>query len=474
MALLTSRSFCGDEDKDDGMQLDDSKISPINVKQLHNSPGKNYDWQDLVPAHKHNDPTIVMIVNQLNDTEAKIKERMKVADELWKARYPTDTSDVDIDELLKELQHHFNAGDKLVKPNLICLHELGDLNRSTQKLISRLQKASDKIHHIDVFPRRELSTSSNVLKNTNGRRFHVVIVGINKYDDPRTPALRGCVNDALLFRSYLMQDLSVPADQITTLLSRTSDEILPSLRDIPFPCNAPTRQNILNALYDLHDNPNIKPNDSIIIFYAGHGQSYRAADAGYECTSLNTGSIEAISPVDRSELVPDISDREINVILGEIAKKCPNITLILDCCHAGGGTRGNFSLELELKDKKNLMPRHCPPISSPIRRMFEVADEGVRLSPDQPHTANPSFRANMKSHVLIAAAKDYQEALEYTDSTTGVTQGYFTSRLLSALRSPLGHNPATTYRDLIQSPDLVMPFQTAVVAGKKTARLWFA
>ncbi|KAF9068238.1 peptidase C14, caspase domain-containing protein, partial [Rhodocollybia butyracea] len=167
-------------------------------------------------------------------------------------------------------------------------------------------------------------------------RFHVVIVGINKYDDLSTPSLKGSANDALLFHDYCMQDLSVPVDQIKLLLSPTGDNLLSTLQDIPFPCTVPTRENILNALYDLHDNPNIKSDDSIIIFYAGHGQSYRAADADYECTPCNTGWIEAISPVDRntqknSELVPDISDREINVVLGEIAKKCPNITLILDC-----------------------------------------------------------------------------------------------------------------------------------------------
>ncbi|KAF9068247.1 hypothetical protein BDP27DRAFT_834456 [Rhodocollybia butyracea] len=278
----------------------------------------------------------------------------------------------------------------------------------------------------------------------------------------------------MLFHDYVVQDLSVPVDQITLLLSPTGDERIPS--------SSPTRENILNALYDLHDNPNIKPNDSIIIFYAGHGQSYRATDY----TTLNTGSIEAISPVDRrtlksnadgtEEMIVDISDREINVILGEIAKKCSNITLILDCCHTGSGIRGSSSafVSFQVGDKDFLTSRFCPPIPSAVPLMFKAADEANRLSPDRPRTASPNFRANMKSHVLIAAAKEYEEALEFTDRTTGTTQGFFTSRFLSVLRSPLGLNPTTTYWDLIQSPGLVMPFQTAYVAGRKTERLWFA
>ncbi|KAF9056811.1 hypothetical protein BDP27DRAFT_1166245, partial [Rhodocollybia butyracea] len=86
------------------------------------------------------------------------------------------------------------------------------------------------------------------------------------------------------------------------------------------------------------DNHTIKSDDSIVFFYAGHGQSYSPGT----WTSHSSGSIEAISPVDRNirrsnldgrdETVLDISDREINVILGEIAKKrCDNITVILDC-----------------------------------------------------------------------------------------------------------------------------------------------
>ncbi|KAF9068244.1 caspase domain-containing protein [Rhodocollybia butyracea] len=475
MALWTTRNIYWDEDKDDGMPRDGALMR---VKQLQESPGKNVDWQDLVPARERGDPDIVMIQNQLTDTEANITEIMKLADELWKARHPTETElDVDLDQLLKESQQRFSTGDadKLVKLAIVCLYLLGELHRTRQRLISRLRKASDMIHRIDLCPQQNLSDGLKV----RGRRFHAVIAGINKYHDPGTPSLRGCVNDALLFRDYLMQDLSVPANQITTLLSPTGDEFLPPLQDIPFSYNAPTRENILNALYDLHDNPNIKPDDSIIIFYAGHGQSYRAAEADYECTPLNTGWIEAISPVDRntpksnsSELVPDISDREINVVIGEIARKCPNITLILDCSHAGGATRG-ASNSLALGDFENFTPRSCPPLPSAIARMLKVADEEGRLSPDRPRIANSNFQANMKSHVLIAAAKDYEQALEFTARKTGVTQGFFTSRLLSALRSSLGQGPTTTYLDLIRSPDLVMRFQTAFVAGRKTDRLWF-
>ncbi|KAF9068235.1 caspase domain-containing protein [Rhodocollybia butyracea] len=459
-----------DEDKDlNGAPAPDDVLTQ-SLRQLKESGN---DYYGLVPTHKRNDPDIVDVIKQLKVIDPQIEERMKVAEGLWKARYPSNTSDVDIDELLKEFQEHSSKGES-VEPTLRRLDELGHLNKKRYNLILRLRKTSDKNDHIDVRPPQNVSNGLDVrqiplpeersftsvfVENTTGRRFHVVIVGINEYDDQSTPSLKGSVNDALLFRDYVLHDLSVPAEQITTLISSTGDGILP---DIPLPLRpqSPTRKNILNALCDLHDNPNIKPDDSIIIFYAGHGQSYSAKDAGKdagkdvgnECTPLNTGSIEAISPVDRNTgenfRVPDISDREINVILGEIAKKCPNITLILDCCHAGGATRG-ASDSLSFGDMENLTPRSCPPILS-VTDMLKAADAESRLSPDRPRTADPNFRANMKSHVLIAAAKDYEQAHEFTDKNTRVTQGFFTSRLLSALRSPLGRSPTTTYLDLIR------------------------
>ncbi|KAF9017710.1 hypothetical protein BDP27DRAFT_207937 [Rhodocollybia butyracea] len=166
-----------------------------------------------------------------------------------------------------------------------------------------------------------------------------------------------------------MQELLVPFDRITVLLSPTGAEHIPCSYEIP------TRDKILNALYGLYDNPDIKPDDSIIFFYAGHGQSYPAAQSSFVCTPKSTGSIEAVCPVDRNTpksrtTIVDISDREINVILGEIAKKrCENITVILDCCYAGGGTRSTSSSfdSLQLGEKGCFTARTCPAIPNANR-----------------------------------------------------------------------------------------------------------
>ncbi|KAF9017712.1 hypothetical protein BDP27DRAFT_1149522, partial [Rhodocollybia butyracea] len=151
-----------------------------------------------------------------------------------------------------------------------------------------------------------------------------VIVGINNYDDGATGNLCGCVSDALLMYDYLTVDLGVPQSHISLLLSPALSD-----PDISFKYGAPKRDKILNALYDLRDNNDIRTDDNIVLFFAGHGTSYKLAEP----------NIEAICPMDRNtsqlssdgDIVLDISDREINVILGEMAKKTNNITVILDC-----------------------------------------------------------------------------------------------------------------------------------------------
>lgn len=66
--------------------------------------------------------------------------------------------------------------------------------------------------------------------------------------------LRGAVPDAENFEKYLLNTLRVDKDNISVLLDERA-----------------TRKNIIDAFQDLANNKKIKKNDSIFIFYAGHG-----------------------------------------------------------------------------------------------------------------------------------------------------------------------------------------------------------
>lgn len=89
--------------------------------------------------------------------------------------------------------------------------------------------------------------------SSNPSRIHALVIGINKYKHNKYRDLRGCVADANAIKHYLIQDLSVPEDQIVCLLDEQA-----------------TRRGILDAFNShLTCNPNIKCSDPIVIYFSG-------------------------------------------------------------------------------------------------------------------------------------------------------------------------------------------------------------
>lgn len=81
-----------------------------------------------------------------------------------------------------------------------------------------------------------------------------LIVGIDKYRDREIPALGTAVKDAEAVRDLLIERYGFKADRVRTLLNEQA-----------------TRVAIEGALYRLGQQAG--PNDSVFIYYAGHGQT---------------------------------------------------------------------------------------------------------------------------------------------------------------------------------------------------------
>ncbi|KZT05710.1 uncharacterized protein LAESUDRAFT_637228, partial [Laetiporus sulphureus 93-53] len=150
-----------------------------------------------------------------------------------------------------------------------------------------------------------------------------VLIGIDDYE--HASRLNGAVKDALDVRDYLLGSLHVPQEHIRTLTNGDA-----------------TRKRILDTLYTfLRDNDNIERGDAVLVYFAGHGTTYPSPST--ECPSE---TVEAILPRDRGssrfptgKRTPDISDREIQLFMGELRDaKSENITVILDCCFSAGSS----------------------------------------------------------------------------------------------------------------------------------------
>ncbi|KAG6915810.1 hypothetical protein DXG01_009684 [Tephrocybe rancida] len=249
-----------------------------------------------------------------------------------------------------------------------------------------------------------------------------VIIAIDKYTDHGITDLRGAVKDANAFEKLLTSKLGVSKDRII------------NLRD-----EAATREEILKALRSLAHHSAISSEDPILIYFSGHG-SQTSPPRGWPTNSPDD-KIQMLIPHDFVSRRPNgdqgsgILDITLSQILNDIAKnKSDNITVILDCCHAGSGTRNNASDETFAV------------------RSIELPD-GYAVSVD-PFSSEVQGGSSLMPHVLLAACKPDQVAIESHEG------GAFTRALVKEIKK--GNLDKITYAGLIRClPELSKPSRLA-------------
>ncbi|PBK59431.1 hypothetical protein ARMSODRAFT_899277 [Armillaria solidipes] len=250
-----------------------------------------------------------------------------------------------------------------------------------------------------------------------------LVIGIDKYFSDGIRDLSGAVADADAINTFLQEALGVPKGQIKDLRNEEA-----------------TKLTIEAAIEDLGNNPAIKKDDPILIYYAGHGAEANAP-AGWPSTN---GKIQMLVPHDfipsgssNSKQGQGVLDVRLSHLLADLAaKKSDNITVILDCCHSGSGTR---------TDDNDFTVRGID-----LPESYTVAQDLLNdIEPDARASAvAKGFETKgMFSHVLLSACQAEQTAMEKYG------RGVFTSALLNLLRA-MGIDKLT-YKDVITNlPDL--------------------
>jgi hypothetical protein len=154
--------------------------------------------------------------------------------------------------------------------------------------------------------------------------FWALLVGIDKY--VAQVRLSGCVNDVENMQAFLTNRYHVPPAQIRVLKNEGA-----------------TRQAILDQFQSfLIANPQIQKGDQILFQYCGHGSQMPSQLKDAEPDGLD----ETIVPYDsRTANVYDIPDKTLGALLNQLAEiKGSNITVIMDSCHSGSGTRGKTNI----------------------------------------------------------------------------------------------------------------------------------
>jgi Caspase domain/Lecithin:cholesterol acyltransferase len=256
------------------------------------------------------------------------------------------------------------------------------------------------------------------------KKLYGLLVGINDYPSP-VPKLRGCVNDIEAFAEYLQ----ARADEETfgkpdLLILKDSDA---------------TREAVIKG-FQKHLSKAGK-DDVALFYYSGHGAQAKTAK---EFLHLEPDKLdETLVCYDSRESGNyDLADKELAHLIAEVAKKDPHITVILDCCHSGSGTRGPLEMSKGTRVRLAQTDMRERPLESYLfdTKNLKAVDSGE----------SGWFTLPVGRHVLLAACQPSELAKE-TSGDDDKQQGAFSYGLRKTLETA---NQPLTYLDLRERASL--------------------
>jgi hypothetical protein len=183
--------------------------------------------------------------------------------------------------------------------------------------------------------------------------IHALLVGIGDYPaevGPQFPSLSGPPNDLKLMREWLTNDLGVSGEKVRILH------------------NADATSAGIQKAFDEHLVQGCGPDDVALFYFTGHGT--QVPDLGPELDEADQLD-EALVTADfrASDTSTWLTDDVIHRHLA--ALKARHVLVLLDCCHAGSGTRGikgagnvfgwtTRSIGLEARPDTSMMEKSSP------------------------------------------------------------------------------------------------------------------
>ena len=179
--------------------------------------------------------------------------------------------------------------------------------------------------------------------------------------------------------------------------------------------------------------------DVALFAYSGHGSEEPAPAAVADLEP--SGRIQTIMLQDCGRRIDGklrraLADKELSLLIAEVAASGAHVVTILDCCHSGGGTRDPYARP------RAWTPR--PAEAAPAERDIVAALAAERASSEFIAGALEHWRAPRPPHVALAACRSDETAKEHR--VGDVNRGAFSVALLDAL-DVLGSR--TTYRSLL-------------------------
>jgi len=274
--------------------------------------------------------------------------------------------------------------------------------------------------------------------------LHALLIGIDAYPQPSgetpgtsIPSLRGCVRDVVRMRDHLAA-AGVPSRRIACLAPSADADGSP-----------PTRQALIDALLALLDRA--QKGEQVLVHYSGHGT--RLATAFGEEKWDGSGYDEALVPCDApARDAALLRDVEIAYLLKRFVDREVFVTLVLDCCHAGGAAMRDGDGFTSVRTVRAL-----DGAERPLGDGLASYDELIAAWRWWGRPAQRDWRPNWgtgdsgwlplpRGYTLIAACTHSEEAQEIETAEGGYT-GLLTDRLLQVLEAASGE---LTYKQLYE------------------------
>lgn len=220
----------------------------------------------------------------------------------------------------------------------------------------------------------------------NTRRKLALLVGINEYSG-NIPRLSGCVNDVLMQQELLTYRYGFNRQDILTLTDKQA-----------------TRENILTA-FEEHLIKQAKPGDVVVFHFSGHGSQVQNPD-GDSPDGLNSTlvPIDGDFPLGYPHMggpVEHIMGHTLFLLMS--ALQTENVTVVLDSCHSGGGTRGIF--RVRAIDGGSLL--------EPSPKELNYQRQWLEKLGMSPQDFITKRRQNIAKGVAIASARREQLAVDF-------------------------------------------------------------
>lgn len=250
------------------------------------------------------------------------------------------------------------------------------------------------------------------------KKLFALLVGIDDYPSP-VPKLGGCVNDIEAVEQFLRQRVGGDYALQTPrkLLDREAG-----------------RQAVIAGFREYLGQAG--PGDLALFYYSGHG-SQEMADAKFWKVEPDRRNETLVCYDSRTPSGQDLADKELALLIEEVAGKGAEVVVVLDCCHSGSGTRA--ALEDGLRVRRAPLDVRARPLGTYLEGVLEVG----KAFANQPGDETADWLGFSQRHLLLAACHASETAKEVQHQ--GKDRGAFSVALLKALAGG-----SLTYRDLVK------------------------